>query len=142
MGIAMGDRLRVSSNPSILVLLAVRMCMVSCEGVGGLMAPALPYTHFLVLGTTLVMHGPALQQVDATSDSPVPPCTDVVDTCTTWAAEGECASNPDYMKTNCCKSCAQTPPTPTTAAAAANEAAGDAGSATEGEVSGKDSTVP
>ncbi|WP_437836047.1 hypothetical protein [Sorangium sp. So ce1153] len=32
-------------------------------------------------------------------------CTDSNDSCSAWAASGECSNNPGYMLTNCCASC-------------------------------------
>ena len=32
-------------------------------------------------------------------------CADAQDTCRTWAEEGECVENPDFMLSSCCWSC-------------------------------------
>jgi hypothetical protein len=41
----------------------------------------------------------------ASGESAGDQCTDSHDSCSDWAASGECSNNPGYMLTNCCASC-------------------------------------
>ncbi|XP_039255044.2 uncharacterized protein LOC120331930 [Styela clava] len=52
----------------------------------------------------------------ATTTNPVP-CTDMEESCSTWAADGECRKNPDIMLVLCkksCKACTTKPPASST----------------------------
>ena len=51
-------------------------------------------------------HGVVHAQVDASgSASPSDECMDTNDSCRTWAADGECSSNPAFMHEACRESC-------------------------------------
>ena len=68
----------------------------------------LPSTMLLaMLGTQSAQaHDVVRAQVDASGGaSPSDECMDTNDSCRNWAADGECSSNPGFMRTACRESC-------------------------------------
>ena len=62
-------------------------------------------------------------QVDASGDTlALDECMDTNDSCRTWAADGECSSNPGFMHVACRESCSMSRPRPVRPASAAQMA--------------------
>lgn len=81
----------------------VHHCGVSLEPCAAAGEPNATLQSWRLDGASHEVHSPAKEvESDGGYD---PKCTDAAVDCASWAAAGECASNPTYMRSECRKSC-------------------------------------
>ena len=62
-------------------------------------------TQSAIVLAVLVAHGAAQTPTDEPEDNPFKDSADTTNECYTWAADGQCVANPDYMTSSCKYSC-------------------------------------